>query len=1124
MMKKIYKKSFIMTLAASLLILGACNNILTPPQYRGNGETGTVYIAIDGKNTDARTLAPTVDNFTRYVVSFSGPGTQADVEITGGSSRAVSLVAGDWTITVKAYTGTAGSYNEVGQGSALVNVPAGGSASADITITPISGGQGDLSYSVSIPGVDRAVLSLTNMSTDTPVSDIDLITAGGGPGTLADKLNLASGYYLLKIRLEQGGKYAGRTEVVYIYDGLTTNAGYIFTDNDFVDEVNLDNTVNLTDGVWTDGNMTVSGYEYYWFSVISGVSYTVSWNDRNSGDNTKMDINVSAYYEDDGTLLFNGVDDGYNFPQSFIAPLNGTVIIRVEPRNPGDTGSYAVRFTADISAAPAVTLHFDLSGAKAIAVLDPSDSPARSVNSRSVSIGSSDVLVKVLEDDTLAPIVDFSKLEQYGLKPEVEFIAHSPVEREKGFYTHFNQEIRYWESGTGPGGDWYSNEVNLGRFWHVKENGEVVNILGNEQGVWKSLYCPPEGDPVVFDAAGNMFFIVSESSSGSYTNVIYKYNPASEVCTQLTAAKNNLSYQRILISPNGALIIAQASMWNNNNSAYYLRVIPISNPAGYEDIVYSSSYGMVNSFAISPDSRELYFSGSISRRNEQGQSQTESGLFKVSLENLKNMNPVLLFSGGSNSFPVNGNYVFYEWQTDYRKADGSPDYDKIMEYFYDYAASSNIEFRYNGKTDTEALASLTNAQRGVLLYNISSYSTNTVIEVLKQHWFRKGTDTAVTFGERQQYYYNSDLIEVSAEWDDENWTTIYTYKWKDTFYEGGAVDFGKIMAFIYKAANNVDIEFRYNGKTDTEALEAMTSSDIADMCNSFYSMDDFVTQYCYRKGTDKKVTRIPFDSDWTSIQNLISSRSGLWWADEYRDAEDKPDCDKIMAYLRSRTNSDNIEFRYNAKTDAEALMSLAETDLQKVSDYYDSATGNWVYNSIDNYCFRKGSAVPVSKYRSTFGYFSSFSKLVFMSNGSLWGLNNIYDLGSFFCQILDAVGTRDYYVPDPFFSGDFVIKKIHAEEPYFYYSAAIVSSGGQEMAFSKIFRFQVNSTDTVQDLFSYIPRNPDRIELESWSVGAEYLYFSGSQGTDMLSGKINVNTLEYTELDFGRRIKMVISY
>jgi hypothetical protein len=354
----------------------------------------------------------------------------------------------------------------------------------------------------------------------------------------------------------------------------------------------------------------------------------------------------------------------------------------------------------------------------------------------------------------------------------------------------------------------------------------------------------------------------------------------------------------------------------------------------------------------------------------------------------------------------------------------------------------------------------------------------------------------------------------------------YRWKWKDTFYEGGAVDFGKVIAFIYQAANSEDIEFRHNGRTDAEALATMTGSDMEGIY--YYSLESLITQYCYRKGTDKKVTHIPSDSAWTYMNELISSRNGLWWSDEYLDAEDKPDCDKIMAYFRSMTNSDNIEFRYNGRTDAEALLSLTETDMRNFSDYYDQDTYNWVYNSnkIYDYCYRRGSAVPVGRYRSAISDFSNFSKLVFMSDGALWGLcNNNYNSGSFFCQLLDAGGTQDYYVPSPFLSGDFVVKKIQAEEPYFYYSAALVSSSsGQETAFSKIFRFQVNSTETVDDMFRYIDRNPDRIELENFAIGPDYLYFIGTQGVNMLSGKINIHNLDYTELDFGIRIKMVISY
>jgi uncharacterized repeat protein (TIGR02543 family) len=352
MMKRVCKKSFIVTLAASLLILGACNNILSPPQLRENRETGTVYIDIDGKNTGARTLVPALNNFTRYKVSFSGPEIQADEEILGVSGRTISLVAGDWTITVKAYTGTEGDYTEAGQGRTVVTVVPGESAVANITITPVGDGQGNLSYSVSFPRVNSGVLSLTNMHTDTLVEQ--RMIEYGMAENLADTLDLESGYYLLKIRLERNGKYAGRTEVVYIYNGHTTNAEYVFTEDEFVDEVNLDTTVNLVDGAWTDGNMTVSGEEYYWFNVIAGASYTVSWNDYNT-DPAKVDIVVSAYYDGDGDLIFNRAD----YTQTFIAAFDGTVIIRVEPFNAGNTGAYSLRFTTDTSSP---TVYFVVDG------------------------------------------------------------------------------------------------------------------------------------------------------------------------------------------------------------------------------------------------------------------------------------------------------------------------------------------------------------------------------------------------------------------------------------------------------------------------------------------------------------------------------------------------------------------------------------------------------------------------------------------------------------------------------------------------------------------------------------------------------------------------------------------
>jgi formylglycine-generating enzyme required for sulfatase activity len=337
MMKKIDGTITILILAAAMIVLAACANMLEPPRANRDERTGTVYIAIDGNSAAARTLAPDPVNFTRYTASFSGPASQDELEITG-EGASVNLAPGEWEITVTAFAGTAAA---AGRGSAEVTVESDQTVTADITIVPIieSGRNGTLRYSVSIPSVDSATLSLVNMTSNTaasgtPVNLKDAADSSGG--VAANTLNLAAGYYLMTISLIQGGKYAGRTEVVHIYGGLETAAEYAFTEVDFW------LGLSLADGVWHDGNMAVSGADYYRFPVTAGASYAVYWNDKYSGPGKTLDIGISAYYENDGASIFSGDNGGYDTPVSFIAASDGNVIIRVVSSG---VGTYAVLYS-----------------------------------------------------------------------------------------------------------------------------------------------------------------------------------------------------------------------------------------------------------------------------------------------------------------------------------------------------------------------------------------------------------------------------------------------------------------------------------------------------------------------------------------------------------------------------------------------------------------------------------------------------------------------------------------------------------------------------------------------------------------------------------------------------------
>jgi len=112
------------------------------------------------------------------------------------------------------------------------------------------------------------------------------------------------------------------------------------------------NPISLAADTWTAGSITSGGFNEMWYSfdVVSGTSYRVWWSDsyEGNGDHT-LDILVSAQYEN-GTSIFSGVDDAYNTPKTFTANQTGIVKIRAYPYSSGNTGTYALTYSAGSAA------------------------------------------------------------------------------------------------------------------------------------------------------------------------------------------------------------------------------------------------------------------------------------------------------------------------------------------------------------------------------------------------------------------------------------------------------------------------------------------------------------------------------------------------------------------------------------------------------------------------------------------------------------------------------------------------------------------------------------------------------------------------------------------------------
>ncbi|GHV73514.1 hypothetical protein AGMMS49940_08160 [Spirochaetia bacterium] len=220
----------LLALPAGVLVTG-CKS----PTGSESGE-GLLTITV-GKT--ARTLYPAQSLFTRYELSFpSGPkgAPMEAISFTEGTTKTVELRPGIWIITVTAFAGTAGFETASARGTiADVIITAGETTTKHLNLTPIAGGaEGFFSYSIEFPNeaVDSAVLTIT--TTEGAAVDggpVNLMAIPPTEGKRTGTISLPAGYYLMNIQL-RGVSRAGKTEVVHIYSGLTTQAAYTFTYDD----------------------------------------------------------------------------------------------------------------------------------------------------------------------------------------------------------------------------------------------------------------------------------------------------------------------------------------------------------------------------------------------------------------------------------------------------------------------------------------------------------------------------------------------------------------------------------------------------------------------------------------------------------------------------------------------------------------------------------------------------------------------------------------------------------------------------------------------------------------------------------------------------------------------------
>jgi hypothetical protein len=208
-------------------LIAACSNPYDETANetaKPNAGTGNVLIRIADGNE--RTILPAAVNFSRYELEVAAktgdkPTVPKDLSGITGNGVNITLPAGEYTVTVKAYRSSGKNEYLVAQGSKTVTVISDSNNTVVIDLKPFIGeGKGFFSYKITLPdGASTATLKLVAVN---GIYDKEFNLLDNSASS--DPIELSAGYYELYISLKKGAITGGEYAVVHIYSGMETAA------------------------------------------------------------------------------------------------------------------------------------------------------------------------------------------------------------------------------------------------------------------------------------------------------------------------------------------------------------------------------------------------------------------------------------------------------------------------------------------------------------------------------------------------------------------------------------------------------------------------------------------------------------------------------------------------------------------------------------------------------------------------------------------------------------------------------------------------------------------------------------------------------------------------------------
>ena len=772
---------------------------------------------------------------------------------------------------------------------------------------------------------------------------------------------------------------------------------------------------------------------------------------------------------------------------------------------------------------------FDFSKAKALAQLEASASSSRAA----INVDSLGDFVKILEDGSMENAIT---VEEGASLSNIVAVYKSPLETSSDVFvvfdstSHLGEEYKYNEET----GETTYIFQNLGQLICVHEDGTVADILNvdPESTDWSGKYINIKSDSVQFDVNGKLYFV----SGGGYNlkgewasgEIIYQFDPSSNQITEMVAAVEGTSYYKLQIDKSGQWIFASGS----RSGSYFLRAIPVTNPNGFVNVFYSSSEYIYDNQWVYDDSAGIMYFIARDGNNSGLFTATKAGGFKDKTFHRSYIGQgfeMNLFDSFSVVYNDDVSNPYY-WNTDVQ-TDGKLDAQKAVAYIferayhtweYDYS-EPNLEYKefkltsdmadirfdlFKGETgklralyllskekkNGEAVKALDCYAGRAALYDIGStdryslsvysgtsyYEHNFLADIL----YEKGSDTLLKDSSKVLFSWTDsggNLHEVAGkdlfpknDYGYKNWTDIFLTSY---YYSGSSGDF--IFAFAP--------EYYADGKLDTARL-----------LEYFFS-------YCNVEGSKEfRLTAFKDDTEYASLYTELTDKAALDWL-----ASDMERMN-LLGKMISSLSSHSVYFWEDNETyyaDYQKFMGIISKTCyiagsENKATTWNDDSGEIIYcSSVDNLTANE---------QGVFGIYTNVLRA--------WAETNPY---FYIVQLADSQGNiTDLQNKLPLPSGKVVSSAMESDRLVLQYS--LLDSSGSELGYHHIYAVDLDS-GKLTNCFDNVP-NRNGLEVVSFSVASDMLYYSAVRGTSVENGIVDIVSNEYNPLSVTRKMVAVYAF